>query len=149
MYGSPALRKGLDNLRIVVHKLQGPQPTVSNSGSTTLLSYLHSHDQPTSSGTDTIVPALISYNLATKLFHLFVDTMLPEYPIVAIPESFHNIRDSKPVLFLASIAAASSTQTPALFQTLHGELVRQVTEKAILNGESSIEFIQSILILES
>ena len=98
---------------------------------------------------DACVPTSISDRLAAELHQIFADFLLPEYPIVEILESFDALRVSKPVLLLATITAASSTRSPSLFAKLHSRLVRQVTEKAIIRGEKSIELVQSILILSS
>ncbi|KAI9677978.1 MAG: hypothetical protein M1822_008086 [Bathelium mastoideum] len=89
----------------------------------------------------------ISDQLAMELFQDFVDFILPQYPIVVIQESFDSLRVSKPMLLLAVVTAASSTREPDLFRLLHSQLVRQVTDRAIINGERSTELIQSIIIL--
>ncbi|KAI9711702.1 MAG: hypothetical protein M1820_001846 [Bogoriella megaspora] len=106
-------------------------------------------DSPSNPNAALLIPDSISDQLARELFQTFIDYLLPQYPIVIIQEPYDALRVSKPVLLLAAVAAASSTREQYLFAMLHSHLVRQVTEKAIIEGERSIELIQSILILET
>ncbi|KAL8828575.1 MAG: hypothetical protein Q9191_002512 [Dirinaria sp. TL-2023a] len=87
--------------------------------------------------------------LAAELFRLFVDSLLPQYPIIEISESFEALRTKKPILLLACVTAASSTQNPSQFETLHACLTQKIIDSAIIKGNKSIELIQSMLILAS
>ena len=99
--------------------------------------------------TSSLIPNEVPEHLAAELFQDFVDFLLPQFPIAAISGTFHSLRASKPVLLLAAIAAASSMREPPLFRMLHAHLVRKVTELAIIEGDRSLELVQSIIILET
>ena len=93
------------------------------------------------------LPDLLPDGLAIQLFSNFLEVFLLQYPVVVIPESFDSLRTSKPLLLLAAITAASSAHDPHLFGILHSYLARQVIDKTMIDGDRSLELIQSILIL--
>ena len=140
-----SMKSMLDNLR----DSQAAESKAASLSSQTPSTPAINSKSPAESDGAWFIPDLISDRLAAELFQEFVDHLLPQYPIVLITESFQSLRLSKPILLLATVAAAGSTRAASLFRMLHSHLVRQVTEKVIIEGERSVELVQSILILET
>jgi hypothetical protein len=93
----------------------------------------------------------ISEKQAIELFEAFCNSVLPQYPILALStnQTFHSLHSTQPVLLLAMITAASGTLQAGLFKTLHSRLVRELAEKAIIDGQRSIELIQAAILLKT
>ena len=143
------LEKELRTMRAVLDNLRDSQVTEQTQDA---LPYRSTRDTCRAVGSpeaSSVLPDAVSNHLAKELFHEFVDFILPQYPLVDIQESFESLRDSKPMLFLAMVTAASGTREPSLFKLLHSHLVRQITEKVLIEGERSIELIQAIMILQA
>ena len=131
-------------LRVVrsqFNKVKGSQTVITN------LPPLAPRVTTKSDNVEPFIPDLLPDGLAPELYSDFLELILPQYPVVAISESFDTLRASKSILLVATITAASSLRDPALFETLHSCLARQITDKAIIDGGRSLELVQSILIL--
>lgn len=99
-----------------------------------------------------IVPSLLSSSMlseqeARELFDKFVTACLPQFPVVTVIESFDRLRETKPMLLLAAITAASNAKDGELFTRLHRHLVRMVSDRVVINGERNIELIEAMLLL--
>ena len=141
------MKSMLDSLRDS-QVAESKEASASSQAASTPATNLDTNSLPASSN-DSLIPDAVSDDLASELLQDFVDRLLPQYPILVISESFNSLRVSKPLLTLAAVAAASSTREQSLFRMLHSHLVRQITERAIIEGDRNIELIQSILILET
>ena len=139
-----SMRSMLDSLRdsqeSELGSVSSPQPALGSSVRAEIVSISKGR---------TLIPSEVSEKLARELYREFKDRLLPQYPLTVIGESFDELCASKPILCLAVLAAASSVHEPSLFKILHARLVREVTERAIVEGERSVELIHSILILET
>ena len=93
---------------------------------------------------------VISVSAAIHLFADFVRHALPEHPVIAVAEedNFESLRKTKPALLLGIITAASRAKHPALFNQLHMRLLTMLTEKVVMNGERSLELLQTLLLME-
>ena len=96
---------------------------------------------------DIVDRAIVSMDLAADLFSRYTDRMAPHFPAVIFPPSMtaSELRRSKPTLFLAIMAAASS-EVPSLQIILQRELMTVLAEKVFLTGEKSLEIVQALLI---
>ena len=76
--------------------------------------------QPRRDGKDVIDCGLISMATARRLFETYKQDLFPHYPLVAIPPSTtaETMRETKPALFLAVVAAASGKENPDLSAAL-------------------------------
>ena len=94
---------------------------------------------------DIVDRGLISQDQAAELFSRYNDHMMPHLPSVVIPphEPVQELRRSRPYLFLALMAAASS-ETPGLQRVLQRELMELFAEKIIIAGEKSLELVQAL-----
>ncbi len=100
-----------------------------------------------------VIPSLLSSSIlseqeARELFYEFDTKCLPQFPVVTINESFDSLRETKPMLLLAAVTAASNAKDGELFAHLHRHLVRMVSDRVMINGERNIELLQTILLLE-
>ncbi|KAG6150785.1 hypothetical protein E4U37_005706 [Claviceps purpurea] len=94
---------------------------------------------------DIIDRGIISIETAAALFQRYKQHMLPHLPAVVFPPnmSVMELRRSKPYLFLAVMAAASS-ETLAVQQMLQKELLELFAEKIIIVGEKNLELVQAL-----
>ncbi|KAH0613496.1 uncharacterized protein H6S33_005382 [Morchella sextelata] len=95
---------------------------------------------------DVVDRGILSMETATKIFNHYVEDMVPHLPAVVFPPdtTAEDIRWEKPTLFLAILAAASGVSDPALHKTLYNEISRAFAERVMINGEKSLELVQSL-----
>ncbi|KAI1498339.1 hypothetical protein F5X99DRAFT_326877 [Biscogniauxia marginata] len=96
---------------------------------------------------DIISRGIICLDEAARLFQRYTDQMAPHLPAVVFPRgtTVSDLRKSKPVLFLAVMAVASS-ENPSLQRQLVRDLVRIVADKVMITGEKSLELVQTLQI---
>lgn len=99
-------------------------------------------------GKDVIDSGLISMATARQLFETYKTDLFPHYPLVAIPyaTTAEDMRQTKPVLFLATIAAASGKEHPDLSALLDKEVLHSYATKTLIQSEKSLELVQALLI---
>jgi hypothetical protein len=96
---------------------------------------------------DVVEREMLTMTLANELLARYVTHMFPHLPGVVIPPgtTAADLRASKPLLFLAIMAAASS-EIPALQRSLTKELMQVLAERIIVRGHKSLELIQALQI---
>lgn len=96
---------------------------------------------------DIVDRGLITPEHAEVLFNKYNKLMVPHFPAVVFSpdETAANLRTSKPLLFLAIMAAASS-DSAALQKSLVKELMRILADKVIVSGEKSLELVHALFI---
>lgn len=96
---------------------------------------------------DIVDRGLITAERAEALLGRYNKLMAPHFPAVVFPpdETAANIRASKPLLFLA-LMAASTSDSGALQKTLVKELMRILADKVIVGGEKSFELVQTLFV---
>lgn len=96
-------------------------------------------------GGDIVERGIISMEKAAEMFARYNDHMILHLPAVVFPPGFTvaELRRTKPTLFLAVMAAATSG-SPVLQKTLQKELMLVFAEKVMLAGEKSLEMVQAI-----
>ncbi|GAB0132152.1 hypothetical protein EsDP_00000596 [Epichloe bromicola] len=94
---------------------------------------------------DIIDRGIISEERAIELFQRYKEHMLRHLPAVVFPPSMPlmELRRSKPYLFLAVMAAASS-ETPGVQRVLQKELMELFAEKIVIVGEKNLELVQAL-----
>ncbi|KAM0283128.1 hypothetical protein ACHAQH_002609 [Verticillium albo-atrum] len=98
------------------------------------------------SGYDDVVDrGVLSMDKATALFARYNDKMAGHLPAVVFPADMtaDELRGTKPVLFLAILAAASS-ESSVLQRQLVRETMQILAEKIVITGEKSLELVQAI-----
>lgn len=101
--------------------------------------------------TDVIDKNLLTMETAEKLVLRYKEELFPNYPIVPIEPSMTaaKLRLEKPLLFLAILAASSSTMHQALNRELHNECVKKLSKKVVVKGRKSIELIQALNLISA
>lgn len=103
-------------------------------------------DGPASSDyPDLVDRGIISPNKAAQLFDRYNYHMAPHLPGVVFPPNLTagELRKTKPVLFLA-IMAAASYGTPEVQRVAARELMQCFAERIVIIGEKSIELVQAL-----
>lgn len=119
---------------------------------------------------DVIDRGILSMAKATELYDRYVNDLLPlyvvieafgylakcrlyilttnSYPAVTLPEDWTaaKLRECRPILFLAVLAASASASKPALNLRLNKEIQQIYATKVAIQGRKSLEICQSMLI---
>ena len=105
-------------------------------------------DSMGSTSPDVVDRGSITVERAQALVDRFIGLLIPQYPAIIIPPGTlaDDLRREKPCLFLAICAAAAGDQDPALNLNLNQEVMQMYAKKVALNGEKSLELVQSMLI---
>ena len=91
---------------------------------------------------------LLSPKTSNQLFESYNNNLVHYYPGVIFSKNVcpDDIRKSKPVLFQAVVTAAACQLDPVLFGELFKEMTKVYAERIFINGEKSLELIQSLLL---
>lgn len=97
---------------------------------------------------DVVDRELLSIEAAGLLYRRFNTELAVLFPVVVFPADYpvEKLRAEKPVLFLAVLAVSSGLMHPALYKALNKELIKVLAEKAVINGNKSLELVQSYLL---
>lgn len=96
---------------------------------------------------DIVDRGVMSMEKAAEMFARYNDHMMPHLPAVVFPPSMtvSELRKTKPILFLAIMAAAVS-EHHALQRVLQKELMQVFAEKIFMTGEKTLELVQALSI---
>jgi len=94
---------------------------------------------------DLVDRGIITMAQAGELFRRYTDQMSPHLPAVVFPPDMTaaELRETKPILFHAVMAAASS-EIPSIQKVLTKELMQVFAEKVIVIGQKSLELVQAL-----
>ncbi|PNY24039.1 Transcriptional regulator WAR1, partial [Tolypocladium capitatum] len=94
---------------------------------------------------DIVDRGLITVEMAAELFSRYKESMIRHLPAVVFAPSMSvmELRRTKPYLFLAVMAAASS-ETSALQTVLHRDLLQLFAHKVVVAGEKNLELVQAL-----
>ena len=97
---------------------------------------------------DVVGRGLLSMKEATNLYQRYTDEAVQHCSIVIAPKGLTamEVRRSRPMLFLAIIAAMAATHDPSLGFRLNQEITKVYAERIFLSGDKSLEMMQSLLI---
>lgn len=93
---------------------------------------------------DVVERGLLSMDKATELVDRYTSLLMPHYPAVPISCPAHELRKTKPILFLAVLAASADTADPVLHFKLNQEIQELYARKITIQGQKSIELIQAL-----
>ncbi|KAI8946298.1 hypothetical protein F4801DRAFT_565090 [Xylaria longipes] len=96
---------------------------------------------------DAVDRGIITTDDASVFFQRYTDCMAPHLPAVIFPPgtTAGDLRRTQPILFL-SIMSVASSETPNLQRQLVKELMQTFADKLIIQGDKSLELVQSIII---
>lgn len=105
-----------------------------------------SHSPPAD---DVIDRGVISLDDAEQLVAFFIHELSSFFPLVVLPSTTTaaQLRQTKPVLFLSMISAASISVDAGLAGVLNREMVRMYSERFFIEGEKSLELVQALLLM--
>jgi hypothetical protein len=85
---------------------------------------------------------------ARRLVDVYRDHLFPQYPLIALPVNItaEQLRDTKPTLFLAVIAAAACKDNSELSTTLDKEVLQAYAARSLVGSEKSLELVQALVI---
>lgn len=97
---------------------------------------------------DVIDRGILTMDEARELFDIYCRDLAPHFPAVVFPDStdLEELRQARPTLFLAAIAAASGKVDPHLYSTLHSEVITAYAHRTLVLSEKSLELVQAMLI---
>lgn len=93
---------------------------------------------------DVVERGLLSLNKATELVNRYTSLLMPHYPAVPISCPAYELRKTKPILFLAVLAASADTSESVLHFKLNQEIQELYARKITIQGQKSIELIQAL-----
>jgi hypothetical protein len=123
--------------------------SASQPGTSHDFASLPSNDpSPSSKTSDVIDRGVLSMDVANELVASYLINLVQFFPVVALPEgtTTFELRNAKPVLFLAIIAATSLGVDPDLSQKLNEELIQVYADEIFVKAQKSLEMIQSLLV---
>lgn len=123
---------------------------VSNDGRSsqgTSAGYANSSIHELGSEGDVIGRGIISLDTAEELVSLFATKLLAYFPFIVLPAetTARHLRKTKPVLFLAILAASSIAVDVNLANILNRELLNLYAQRFFFKGEKSLEMVQALL----
>lgn len=98
---------------------------------------------------DVIDRGIVSLEDAEQLVAFFIHELALFFPLVVLPSSTTavQLRQTRPVLFLSVLAAASISIDAGLAGVLNREMVRLYAERFFIEGEKSLELVQALLLM--
>ncbi|EPS27877.1 hypothetical protein PDE_02821 [Penicillium oxalicum 114-2] len=98
---------------------------------------------------DVVDRGIISPEDAEQLVAFFIHELAPFFPLVILPQgtTAAQLRQTKPVLFLSVISAAAISVDAGLAGVLNREMVRLYADRFFIEGDKSLELVQSLLIM--
>ncbi|CRG90252.1 Transcriptional regulatory protein SEF1 [Talaromyces islandicus] len=109
----------------------------------------HSSSPDFGDGGDIVDRGLISPAAAEDLLSLFMTDLLDYFPFIVLPvdTTAAQLRHSKPVLFLAIIAAAAIAVDAGLANVMNHEIISLYSQRFFFRGEKSLEMVQALILM--
>lgn len=91
---------------------------------------------------------LLSGEMSNQLFESYNNDLVQHFPAVLFPKNIcpDDVRKLKPVLFQAVVTAAACQLDSVLFGELFKEMTKVYADRIFINGEKSLELIQSLIL---
>ena len=90
---------------------------------------------------DVVDRGILSMNLARKLVSHYQNNLYPQYPQVYIACPADELRETKPTLFLAVLAAGAESEDGALATALDHEILQEYANRSVVQSEKSVELV--------
>lgn len=97
---------------------------------------------------DVIDQGILTMDSATTMFNYWNQTVRPTCPILHLPlgTQAHEIRQRRPMTFLAILTITSPVVNPSVHPTLSNEINRQLGERVLFHGDKSLDLAHGILL---
>lgn len=149
------LERQLERLQAAVSETQGTSSTSSRSPGESSSATPGSASVHLQSGTltaasdDPITAGIVDQAEAATLYSAFCTRHALLYPLVSPPppESWLFVRQTRPALFRAILATASSSIRPDLWESLYRDTESYLVSQMMIDGQRSLQLVQAALIL--
>ena len=97
---------------------------------------------------DVVDRGVLSMEEATHLYDIYNTHLVPHYPVVLFDPALtaQELRNSKPTLFLAVVAAAAGKVDPQRYSVLNSEVLSDYAHRTNINSEKSLELVQAMIV---
>jgi hypothetical protein len=95
---------------------------------------------------DVVDRGVIPMEVARRLVSYYKLNLYPQYPQVYIPCSADELRETRPTLFLAVLAAGAESEDVGLANALDKEVLQEYANRSVVQSEKSVELVQALLI---
>ena len=95
---------------------------------------------------DVVDRGIVTMEVARRLVEHYQRNLYPQYPQVYIPCTADELRQTRPTLFLAVIAAGAESEDPDLANALDKEVLQEYANRSVVKSEKSVELVQSLLV---
>lgn len=97
---------------------------------------------------DVVDRGVLSMDAARRLVDHYKKNLYPQCPQVYIPEACtaDELRQKRPTLFLAVIAAAANVEDQKLAGALDNEVLQEYATRSVVRSQKSVELVQALLI---
>ena len=98
--------------------------------------------------TDVIEKGILTMETARQLVEYYKHELYCHYPQVYVPAhvTADELRETKPTLFLAIVAAAANKEHPDLSFVLDKEVLQEYADRTVVNSQKSVEIVQALLV---
>lgn len=122
--------------------------TRPNTPSRWRVNWSSSEPEPTSGFVDVIDKGIVTLEVATEAFNVYINQMSPQLPIVVFSPGTQmtDVRRSKPILFHSILAISIGTVQPDVQTLLVEDFYKIIAERVVVKGEKSLELVQAVLI---
>jgi hypothetical protein len=112
------------------------------------LKHLQDVQHPVHEYMDVIDRKVVDSETASKIFQHYTQNMAPHMPAVVFPSTTTaaEVRQTKPVLFLAILSVAAGYEYPELQRILLKEVTRNYADCIICRNDKSLELVQALQI---
>jgi hypothetical protein len=142
-----------DKSKIHTHSQTSSSPTIRPqsellvAGQTAMRQHRQGQANVASAGKPDVVDrGILSMEVARRLVEHYKRDLYPQYPQVYIPCTADELRESKPTLFLAVLAAGAESEGPDLANALDHEVLQEYATRCVVNSEKSVQLVQALLI---
>jgi hypothetical protein len=97
---------------------------------------------------DIIDRGLISWATAQQLLETYKKDLFWKHPLIYVPDSVtaEELRHTKPVLFLAILAAASVKDHSDISAQLDAEVLQTYATRSVVLSQKSLELVQALMV---
>jgi hypothetical protein len=84
----------------------------------------------------------------SRLLQTFVEKMLPQYPVISMPQGvpLQELETARPFTMQAVIASACCVSEPQSFKAMHDRSVVMLSDAVVVQGRKNLDLLQALLV---